>query len=154
MNSHTPNRPQSLSSLWLARAAAVVTVISLQILWVGVYVCALRCAKGGCAARVAGAASVPAGDCGHSGTAPDAPAQNSGAVPHGRHCPASNLHNGYAAASAVAAPQMRLVSANSLVAVLPGAAARVDSLAAGTFRRQEISPLFIVPVFSSIPLRI
>jgi len=154
MNSSTPNRPQPLSRLRLARTASMVTAISLQIVWVGVYVCALHCAKGTCGAAVAGGSSLPAGDCGHSGTTQDAPAHNSGGAPHSQHCPASNLHNGNAATHAIAPPQMRLDSSYSLVAVLLRAATTEDSPAAGTSRWQEISPQIIVPGFSSIPLRI
>jgi hypothetical protein len=155
MNSSATNRLQTPPRLRLARAAAVVTVISLQIVWVAVFVCVLRCARGGCAGAVAGVASLPADDCGHSGTAQNAPARESGGAPHGRHCPAANLHNWIAAAHAIAAPQLRLVKATSLAAALPRAATMANSsTAAGTSHRQEISPQFIVSGFSSIPLRI
>jgi len=154
MHSPKPNRPQLSSRLWLARAAAVVSMISLQIVWVGVYVCALHCAKGACGAAVAGGSSLPAGDCGHSGTTQDAPGQDSGSAPHGRHCPTSNLHNWDAAASAVVGPQTRLDSSYSLVAASPRAATTMDSPAAATSRRQEISPQNFVPGFFSSPLRI
>jgi hypothetical protein len=154
MNSLTPNRLLTPSMRWLAPAAAVVTVISLQLVWVGALVCAVNCAKHGCAATVAGAARLPASHCRHSGTIPEAPAQDSGGSTHSRHCPAANLHNGSAATRAIAAPQMLLVAASSLATALPRAATPMVSPAAGTSRWQEISPQFIVPGFSSILLRI
>jgi len=147
MNCAAPMDTKSPAMRWLARTAAVATLISLQLVWMGVFACAVRCAKGACAAELAAAASTPAGDCGHSGTAPDAP--------HGRECPASNLHNWSAAAPAVSAPQIRVLSSpQALAGVTPRDADCVFALAAGAFLAQENSPWLIVSISAPLPLRI
>jgi hypothetical protein len=140
----------------LARAAALLTLLSLELVWVGVFVCAARCARSACPAppKSSAGTTAPAEHCGHSGAAPAAPGSPSSSTPDRQHCPASNFHYWSAAASAVGATQVRLAAPVLLAAgTVPASSASLIA-SDDAIRTSENSPPVIVPVASAIPLRI
>jgi hypothetical protein len=153
MSFATPHGSRIPARRWLVRTAVVITVLSLELVWAGVFACAARCAKGACPPSFAGAASVPDDDCGHSGAATEAPGKHSEGTSHRRHCPASNFHYWSAAVSAIDAPATRLVSPFQHAAMLTVVAAAAVSPTESTSRQLETSR-FIVPGSARIPLRI
>jgi hypothetical protein len=153
MSFATPRGEQNSARRWLVRTAGVITLLSLELVWVGVFVCAARCGKGACPPSFAGAANVPDGDCGHSGAAPAAPGKHSEGTSHRRHCPASNFHYWSAAVSAIGAAATRLVSPFPHAAMLTVDGADAISPTENAIPQLE-TPRFIVPSSTRIPLRI
>jgi hypothetical protein len=155
VNVAAQNRAQSRKKRWCARAAVVIALLSLQLAWIGVFVCAARCAHGACAPpQSAAAAQLPADHCEHSGATPAAPAKRSGDTSHHRHCPVSNLRFWNAAARADGALQS-LVSPSTMATVAFSSAlsSAIPGSADAVFRLEN-SPPVIVSFPSSLPLRI
>jgi len=158
MHATAQRRPENPRTIWLARAAALATVISLQLVWVGVMVCAARCARGACPADLR-AAEGPAktgaeqpDHCDHSETAPESSSKRH-STPHQNNCPASSLRYWSAATMAVGATQARQVAPVLLIASVPATAAASVPAGGPTHGLESFLPL-IVPAVSPVPLRI
>lgn len=150
MNATILKRASNPSPLWLAQAAAVITTISLQLVWVGVFLCTVECAKGTCPGEAAGGAETHGGHCCHSGSAHETP----GGGPHGRNCPASYLHHWSASRNAVVASQAQVASPVALGMAVVGATATAHFRATGAAPRPEISPPLVSAALTPLPLRI
>jgi len=150
MNIDPAIRSQRTAGPWLARATAVVAALSMQLLWLGILLCALECAKGECSRPAAGDSEAAGEHCGHSGAAPETPARDS----HGRDCPASFLHQVSASRDAIMASQAQLAAHVVAAAVLPRAATRLTPRLAHAVPAEENSPPLTAAAASPLPLRI